>query len=262
MTTALLGASACADSGPWSPSDPKEFDRTMVNEESLAGLSADDQAYVMGHSIGVYLMGKTLPARVADHGYLYRPGWSSPRAKVDYDWELVLRARSGGNDGSGGMLYDDVGAPLPFLSDSYERDPGDPSHGTPGAPSDDVEIDDDPDNENGGDDPDDPDGNNDPNNPDDPGDGGDDHDECGVIERKCTAFLNPAAFDAQGLAVDVDPAKFAPAGLSSVALDRFIDVFGDGLAEALSVEEIDDFVANSEVVATEENVLALGYCEY
>jgi hypothetical protein len=221
----------------------------MVNEESLTGLSADDQAYVMGHAIGVYLMGKTLPSRVIDHGYLYRPGWSSPKAAVDYDWERVLTARSGGNNGAGGLIYDDVGQPFPGLGDSYDRDPGDPSHGSPGSPSDDVEVDDDPNNENGGDDPDDP-------------GGGEDHDECGVIERQCGNFMNPAAFDARGMADQVDPGRFAADGVTGPALARFSDVFRRGMSEALTVEDLDDVTANSEIVATEENLLALGYCEY
>jgi hypothetical protein len=65
----------------------------------------------MGHAIGVYLYGKTLPEAVAPRGFLYRPGKSSPASAVSYQWEAVLIARSGGADGNGGVLYvgeDDV----------------------------------------------------------------------------------------------------------------------------------------------------------
>ncbi len=220
----------------------------MVNEAALSGLSADDQAYVMGHAIGVYLMGKTLPARVADKGYLYRPGKSSQHAFQAYVWEDLLKIRSGGSDGSGGVIYDDVGQPTPWAGDSYDTDPGDPNHDEPGEPSDDVEVGDggDNDNENPNGDPDDPDG----------------HGECGVITAECAAFINPSAFDAKGLAGQVDPARFAADGVTGPALDRFVDVFRRGLTEALSVEDIDALIDSSEVVDTEDDVLDQGYCEY
>lgn len=221
----------------------------MVNTEQLTGLSADDQAYAMGHAIGVYLMGKTLPARVADKGYLYRPGMSSPHAKVAYQWEALLKIRSGGSNGNGGLIYDDVGLPLTPNGDSAWHDPGDPNHDEPGTPSDDVEAGD------GGD--------GDPGDPDDPGDGGGDHGgECGVINKQCAAFMNPSAFDARGLADQVDAAQFADVGVTGPALDRFVDVFHAGMAQALAVEELDAQVDDSEVVYTSDDVLDRGYCEY
>jgi hypothetical protein len=249
ISTVLLGA-ACANEGPWSPSDPKSLDRSMVNTDALSGLSADDQAYVMGHAIGVYLMGKTLPSRVADHGYLYHPGRSTLTAKVPYNWIRVLKIRSGGSDGNGGIIFDDVGMPDPREGDSYYSDPGDPNVTPPGAPSDDVGT-----GDTGSGDPGDPD------NPPD-GDGGGDHNGCGVIDKACSHFMNPSAFDAQGLADQVDPAKFADLGVTGPALDRFTDVFRGAMEEALSVEGIDDFVADSEVVATSNEVVEQGYCEY
>lgn len=249
LTTALLGA--CGDSGPWSPSDPTKFDRTMINEDAISGLTPDDQAYVMGHAIGVYLMGKTLPGYMADHGFLYRPGWSSTRlASTTYRWEAVLKARSGGSDGSGGVIYDDVGLPTPeaYAEDYVLENP--PAE--TGEPSDDVEVGEDPDSENGGDDPD---------GGDDPPEG--DHgEECGVINRECAAFMNPAAFDARGLGNQVDPEKFAEPGVTGLELDRFVDVFRRGLADALTVEQQDDFTANSEVKYASDEVRERGYCEY
>lgn len=105
---ATVGVAACSDDGPPSPGDPAHFDRSMFRADALTAYSADDGAYVMGHAIGVYLLGKTLPAEVADHGYYYQPGVSAPHADVAYDWAGVMVARSGGSDGNGGALYDDV----------------------------------------------------------------------------------------------------------------------------------------------------------
>ncbi len=264
ISSALLGA--CADSGPWSPSDPKQFDRSMINEPGLVGLSADNQAYVMGHAIGVYLMGKTLPHYVAEHGYLYAPGRSSPYTTKEYVWWKVLRARSGGSDGNGGMIFDDVGQPLYPQVYPEQGDLGDPPE--PGDPSDDVDYGEDPDGYPGGSPPDGdtpPDGDGDgvpdypmgdPNDPDGDGDG-----DCGVINRQCAAFMNPAAFDARGLADQVDPAKFAESGVTGVELDRFVNLFEQGMSDALTVEGLDDFLTNSEVVYTSDDVQGYGYCE-
>src|SRR6266508_1916039 len=106
----VLTAGCSSEEGLYSPSEPAEFDLGMFNREEIAKFKKlDDRAYVMGHAIGVYLMGKTLPTYVYPKGYLYRPGHSSPKAAVHYDWERVMHARSGGADGSGRVLYDDVG---------------------------------------------------------------------------------------------------------------------------------------------------------
>src|SRR5690348_14397506 len=55
--------------GRLSPSDPKAFDASMLNAPELAKIAdLDDRAEVMGHAIGAYLMGKTLPKRVIGSG--------------------------------------------------------------------------------------------------------------------------------------------------------------------------------------------------
>jgi hypothetical protein len=106
---------ACGESGPevYSPDDPAQFDLRMFDAKATAGMSAEDRGYVMGHAVGVYLIGKTLPTQVAYKGYRYRPGVSSPAALVAYDWEKVLVARSGGLDGSGGGVFYDIEFPDP-----------------------------------------------------------------------------------------------------------------------------------------------------
>jgi hypothetical protein len=231
LSSALLGAAACGGDGVYSPSDPAKFDGSMVNEDGLAGLDADQRAYVMGHAIGVYTMGKTVPSRVYWKGYLYRPGQSSQFAEVAYEWEDVLVARSGGSDGNGGAIYDDVG-----IDQDDTNDPGSPGNGDgfgedppeeTGEPSDDVE----------------------------PGDDdGDDHGECGVIYEDCELFLDPATNDARDLADKVDPGRFAPE-LEGAALERFSDLFRAGMYDALTVQ-----VETGEVEHVKGSVVAYGLC--
>lgn len=229
-----LGLAACADEGPWSPSDPAKFDRAMFHEDALSGFDTDGSAYVMGHAIGVYLMGKTVPAEVADHGYLYRPGKSSPHAAIAYNWERVLRARSGGSDGNGGAIYDDVSiddSPQNGTDDPYAGD--DEPTGT-GDPSDDVG---------------------------DPGgDGGDGTDECGIIEYDCEAFLSPAADRARAMARQVDPARFAPTGLAGADLERFSARFDDALWEAIALELLGEYADHSEVAWLKDEAKLEGRC--
>ncbi len=230
LSSALLGAAACGGDGVYSPSDPAKFDGSMVNEDGLAGLDADQRAYVMGHAIGVYTMGKTVPSRVFWKGYLYRPGQSAQHARIAYDWEDVLVARSGGSDGNGGMIFDDVG-----IDDDETNDPDNPGN-EPGEP-----------------DPTDT-GTGEPS--DDVGDGGDgdDHGECGVIYDDCELFLDPATNDARDLTAQVDPGRFAPE-LEGPALARFSDQFRAGMADALTVQ-----VDTGEVEHVKGSVITYGLC--
>lgn len=228
VSLGLVGLSACSDSGPWSPSDPAKFDRGMFHEDRIATLSVDDQAYVMGHAIGVYLMGKTLPEQVAEHGYYYRPGKSSPHAEIYYEWEGVMRARSGGSDGNGGMIFDDVGVGggdhgEGDLDDNDNNDPFDPGGDTPdGTPE--------------------PDG-----------------DDCGLIEYDCEDFLDPAASRAGDLAALVDATKFAPTGLDGAELDRFVDIFEGALADSIARTTQGEYGA-SEVAWEKADAKAVGRC--
>lgn len=224
VSLGFVGLSACSDSGPWSPSDPAKFDRGMFHEDRISTLSADDQAYVMGHAIGVYLMGKTLPDQVAEHGYYYRPGKSSPHAEIYYEWEGVMRARSGGSDGNGGMIFDDVGIDEGpggdyDVDDPFDPGPGDTPDGTP-----------------------EPDG-----------------DDCGLIEYDCEEFLDPAASRAGDLAALVDASRFAPTGLDGAELDRFVDIFEDALADSLARPAPGDYGV-SEVAWEKADAKAVGRC--
>lgn len=231
VSSALLGAAACGGEGVYSPSDPAKFDGSMVNEDGLAGLDADQRAYVMGHSIGVYTMGKTVPSRVYWKGYLYRPGKSAPYAEISYEWEDVLVARSGGSDGNGGMIFDDV-----WIDQDETNDPngpdvgdgGDDSETGTGEPSDDV------------------------GDPDGGGEHGDG--ECGQIDADCELFLDPATNDARDMADKVDPGRFAPE-LEGAALERFKDQFLAGMDDALT-ERID----TGEVEHVKGGFQAYGLC--
>jgi len=229
VSLGFVGLSACSDSGPWSPSDPAKFDRGMFHEDKIATLSADDQAYVMGHAIGVYLMGKTLPEQVSDHGYFYRPGKSSPHAEIYYEWEGVMRARSGGSDGNGGVIFDDVGVGNDHgVGDNDENpnnDPFDPGTGE------------------------EPDGTPEP-----------DGDDCGIILYDCEGFLDPAANRASDLAALVDATRFAPAGLAGSELDSFVDRFSDALAESIASATRGEWDGHSEVAWEKEAAKAAGRC--
>lgn len=252
---ALAGLSACSDGGVYSPSDPSDMDRRMFNERTLAWYAdADDRAYVMGHAVGVYLYGKTLPELVAHKGFYYRPGVSSPDAEVAYAWEDVLVARSGGSDGSGGAIYDDVGQPTDSTPPGH---PGDYDPTEPGDPSDDVP---DPGTDGpGGDlpdgDPDDPGG-----DPDDPHGEGDCEDDP-LIDRECAAFLDPAGLRARELAAQLDIVGFADPGLSGAELDRFVAQFEAGLWHALALETRGEWAGASEVSHLAPDVQSRGLCE-
>jgi hypothetical protein len=229
VSLGFVGLSACSDSGPWSPSDPAKFDRGMFFEDRISTLSADDQAYVMGHAIGVYLMGKTLPEYVADHGYYYRPGKSSPHAEIYYEWEGVMRARSGGSDGNGGVIYDDVG-----IGGDHGEGDGDEN------------------------------GTNDPFDPGSPGDTPDETgdptpEDCGIILHDCEGFLDPAASRATDMAALVDATKFAPADLSGADLDRFVGIFENALGDSI-VEATRDLDGVSEVTWEKAAAKAAGRC--
>jgi hypothetical protein len=225
VSLGFVGLSACSDSGPWSPSDPAKFDRGMFHEDRISTLSADDQAYVMGHAIGVYLMGKTLPEQVADHGYFYRPGKSSPHAEIYYEWEGVMRARSGGSDGNGGVIFDDVGIDTGPNPENPNNDPFDPGTG------------------------DTPDGTPPP-----------DGDDCGIILYDCEDFLDPAANRASDMAALVDASKFAPADLGDAELGRFVDIFQDALAESIAQATQGEWDGHSEVAWEKEAAKAAGRC--
>ncbi len=222
---ASLSLAACGGgTDVYSPSDPTKFDRAMFDEQALAGYDVDQRAYVMGHGIGVYLMGKTLPEHIGYTGYKYRPGSSSPHALTQYTWEDVLVARSGGVDGTGGAVYhDDVG-----IEDDEENgttgefDPGSNDPTGFGDPSDDVEI--------GPDDPDGP-GNDQPDDPND-GDG-----DCSLVAEYCADFLAPATVEAVNLAAQVDAYKFVDAGITGQAADDFVRSFRAGVADALQLPQ-------------------------
>lgn len=231
FTVTSLSLAACGG-GPdiYSPSDPREFDRSMIDEQAVSGLDAAERAYVMGHGIGVYLMGKTLPEYVGHTGYAYRPGSSSPHAQFAYQWEDVLVARSGGVDGTGGAIYhDDVS-----IDDSPDpqSDPGDNPDTDYGDPFDDVTP---------GDGDDDPDG---PGNdaPDDPNDGDGD---CTLVAEYCSDFLVPATVDAVNLGVLVDATRFLDPGLTGQQAEAFVAEFRRGLNDALELPEGAPDVAES-----------------
>jgi hypothetical protein len=220
-----LSLAACGGgSDIYSPSNPRVFDRGMFNEDAISGYSASERAYVMGHGIGVYLMGKTLPEKIGYTGYKYRPGASSPHAVTQYEWEDVLVARSGGVDGTGGYVYHDD------VSIDTEGDPNDPNDSDPGEnpPTDVGDPFDDVDGE-----PDDPDG---PGNdePDDPNDGDGD---CSLVAERCADFLGPATVEAINLAAQVDAYKFVDPGMTGQAAEDFVTQFRRGIADALELPE-------------------------
>ncbi|MCA9680439.1 MAG: hypothetical protein H6709_10840 [Kofleriaceae bacterium] len=240
FASTALALVACSADGPYSPSDPTTFDRTMIREEAVAGLDLADRAYVMGHGIGVYLLGKTLPGHVAHKGFLYQPGVASPHAAVPYDWENVLVARSGGSDGNGGVLYDDVGIGTGPDGPDTNGDPGSPTT-QPGTPSDDVDGSDDPHDGNCGCDT--------------------ELEDC-LISVDCDNFLEPAAVRARELAAQVDPARFADAGLSSDDAASFAYYFELGLAQSLHVQDFNEDASQSEVQWIRGPIKADGLCEY
>jgi len=223
VSVGLAGASlaACSsDDTPSSPSDPASFDRSMFRESALASFQGDAQPFVMGHAIGVYLLGKTIPPYLVSYKYSYRPGVSAPFIESPYDWEGVLAARSGGDNGNGGAIYDDVGG---------GTDPGDgDGSDDPGDPFDDVEP----------------------------------CDEIPLIASSCEEFLGAAALRARTLSADVDAHRFAPAGMSGVALEHFADVFEAGMAGALALRSQNESVRNSEVEYIKADAIADHLCEY
>ena len=224
--TLVLFLAACGGGSVFSPSDPKTFDRGMFDAQAVNALPKEERAYVMGHAIGVYLYGKTLPKYVGHH-YYYRPGKSSPHAEGAYQWEDLLLARSGGSDGQGGAIYDDVSGAEPGHDGT--NDNTEPDGTPPGEPSDDVGE----------------------------GDGGD----CGGIAAECGVFLDPAAVDARALALEVDASRFAPDGLSEPELADFSDEFRRGLASALAMIDAGELADESEVTYTKEAAIIYGICE-
>jgi hypothetical protein len=219
LVVALAG---CGSSGVWSPSDPKQFDRSMFDARAIDSLPKEERPYVMGHAIGVYLYGKTLPAYVEGH-YLYRPGKSSPHAEAVYDWEDVLIARSGGNDGNGGMIYDDVGdVPDDPTSGGDPNTMGDPGETPPGEPH------------------------------------GDDVPDCGEINAVCSTFLDPAAVEARNLSRELVISQFADPGLSDVELSNFTEEFQRGLEAALASGEL---ASRSEVTYLKDDAIRAGICQ-
>jgi hypothetical protein len=223
LVVALAG---CGSSGVWSPSDPKSFDRSMFDARAIDAFPKEEQPYVMGHAIGVYLYGKTLPNYVSGH-WLYRPGLSSPDAEVGYDWEDVLIARSGGDDGSGGAIYDDVGGVDPTHGgDPDSNDQGDP--GTPGTPT---------------------------------GGGDDVGDTCGEIDARCGTFLDPAATEARVLARQVVASQFTSGSLSTVEASAFAQEFQRGLDAALAIADNGELAAHSEVTYVKPAAIEVGICQ-
>lgn len=222
LTLVLLAG--CGGGSVFSPSDPKTFDRSMFDASAVNALPKEERPYVMGHAIGIYLYGKTLPKYVEDH-YIYQPGKASPHAEIAYQWADLMVATSGGTDGQGGALFDDVGQADPGHDGTNDNTEPDQD---PGQPSDDVGE----------------------------GDGG----ECGVIDPVCANFLDPAAVDARALALQVDPARFAPSGLSDEELADFASEFQRGLAAALAMATNSEYADESEITYTKQAVIIYGVC--
>jgi hypothetical protein len=229
--------SACGGGDAWSPSDPRTFDRSMIDTSQLAGLSMPKRAYVEGHAIGVYLMGKTLPGQIQGHHYLYWPGISSPHAEVAYKWKDIMIATSGGYDGNGsttddsasgaphtGQLGDDVG----IGGGDPSNDPSDGSGSGSGSGS---------------------------------GGGGGGGDGCGEIDAACQTFLGPAADRATTLGNEVDPMKFVDPGLQGADVDQFVREFQLGMKHALALPSTTEWANASEVDQLQGLALEVGMCE-
>jgi hypothetical protein len=242
LAVAALSFAGCASDDVYSPSNPESFSIRMFDQAALKELPPEQRAYVMGHAIGVYLYGKTLPYEVRGTGFFYTPGVSAPEARVPYRYEDVMLASSGGLDGAGGTgtLFDDVGDP---------EQPGDDGDG--GDPPCDDGSDDvytcDPE------DPDDPSG--------DPGDDGDGDPPTEPvdpwIDGDCETFLNPAALRARDLGVRVN----VPAILEG-ELAGFRDAFEQGLRDALRLEDLGENTRHSEVEELKDTVQAYGMCDH
>jgi hypothetical protein len=219
------------DNGLYSPDDPQSFDSSMFNANELAKFQdLDQRAYVMGHAIGVYLMGKKLPSFVAYKGYLYRPGHSSPSAQVPYEWEKVMIARSGGSDGRGHLIYDDV--PQPGQNGNCNDDP---------TNTDDVPQ---PDGTCGG----------------SGGDGGDGG--SGPIDPDCEEFLDPAAVLAREDLPKVDANAMLGHEFDGPDRDRYVSDFQLGMAHATRVQDFNEDVKFSEVEHVKPSVQGYGLCEH
>jgi hypothetical protein len=216
----------------------------MFIETALRSYQGDAQPFVMGHAIGVYLLGKTVPPYLVPKKYAYRPGDSTPFATVAYNWEGVLLARSGGSNGNGGVIYDDVEI----------GDPGEPSDDVDGTPDGDGSGGDD--GSGGGDDG---------GGADDPGDPFDDVEPCDeipLIASDCEEFLGAAAMRARTLAGQVDARRFAPAGTTGAELDHFVIEFNEAMYDALALSSRGESTRNSEVEYVKQDAIADHLCEY
>jgi len=238
-----------------SPSDPESFSSAMFDQGALAGYGLEDRAYVQGHAIAVYLYGKTLPNYTGHVGYRYDPGHSSPDARVPYLWHEVMVARSGGVDGSGGVMY--------HGGDDVECE-GDDCDDTELPPCDDTEPPPDGDTEPppDGDTEPPPDGDTEP-----PPDGdtetppGDE--ECeppDEIDPDCEEFLDPAAMDARDLSQLVDVQLVL--GEDYPADTAYERAFRRGMAEALHLQDLNEDTHYSEVEAIKHEVQDEGMCEH
>jgi hypothetical protein len=242
VSLGLAGASLAgcgSEGGVASPSDPATFDRTMFNETALKSYQGDAQPFVMGHAIGVYLLGKTVPPYLVPKKYAYRPGASSPFTEIAYEWEGVLVARSGGSNGNGGAIYDDVS-----IGEDDDTGTGDPSD----------DVDGEPDGDGGGGDGGD--------GPGDPFDDVEPCDEIPLIASDCEEFLGAAALRARTLAAQVDARKFAPNGLSGAELDHFVIEFNEALFDALALSSKGESIRNSEVEYVKQDAIADHLCDY
>lgn len=203
----------------------------VFDEQALARYTPDDRAYVMGHAMGVYLYGQTLPTYVEGTGYRYIPGKSSQDARVAYDYSTIILSGPGGAncDCSGGDCVGDCGGG----DGGGDGDGG----GTPPPENCGGEFCDDGGGDGDGD-----------------GDGDGGGDSPPPIDDDCETFLDPAAMDARerGGRIDV------------VATIGSLDgaKFQLGLADALALEDLGDDTDYSEPEHMKEYVQDYGLCEH
>lgn len=230
----LLATPACFDDDVYSPDDPAQFSSKMFNGIELARYEPHQRAYVMGHATAVYLYGKKLPEAIGDTGFPYAPGVSGPAARVEYDWEKVMVATSGGTSGMG-VMYDDVEPPPP-------EDPQDPTDGDDCTGSDDVGNCDDP---------------VDPVDPDDPGEGTDPW-----VDEDCETFLDPAGFRARELTDLVPVDKILVGDFKGPQYEEYVAEFRRGLRDALRMEDLGENTEHSEIEHLKDHVQAYGLCDH
>ncbi len=292
LALSSLALSACSNSNePFSPSDPRQFSVEMYDTTQTAKIAnLDARAYVMGHALGVYAFGKTLPKYAGSKGYVQEPGYSAEIARVHYNWDLVMAARAGGTDGRGAGYVDDVyppgtrtptpddvggptGGQVPTGGENGTYNPG----GTPTTPTgtynpggSNQNPDGTPTTPTGTYNPggnQNPDGT--PTNPTGTTGGGNTPtggEQPGTPDRwidgDCETFLDPAGWEARDLIGRVDIENMMGADLGGANHEQYVAKFQQGLADALSIRDEGDSIKYSEVDATKKHARGYGLCDY